>query len=257
MSCYFENYVNSPKLLCIKSDLSTVSFASFWQDVAEQQAQIEQLETETWALWEQDSYEFLVLLFAALNAKKQVLLPPNRISDLEKELAEQNIYFLTRQKLQFEVSQNSLKFDQNFLEQSSVYFYTSGSTGQPKKIPRTLAQLFNEVAGLNESFELPEQAVAIATVSHQHIYGLLFKLLWPLASGRSFYQNQVAFPEDVVDVEKKIAHLNITNYVISSPALLKRWTTDVVLQECITVYSSGGKLDSGIRPFVNVPITEV
>ena len=257
MSCYFENYVNSPKLLCIKSDLSTVSFASFWQDVAEQQAQIEQLETEIWALWEQDSYEFLVLLFAALNAKKQVLLPPNRISDLEKELAEQNIYFLTRQKLQFEVSQNSLKFDQNFLEQSSVYFYTSGSTGQPKKIPRTLAQLFNEVAGLNESFELPEQAIAIATVSHQHIYGLLFKLLWPLASGRGFYQNQVAFPEDVVDVEKKIAHLNITNYVISSPALLKRWTTDVVLQECITVYSSGGKLDSGIRPFVNVPITEV
>ncbi|MDY6482184.1 AMP-binding protein [Acinetobacter faecalis] len=257
MSCYFENYVNSPKLLCIKSDLSTVSFASFWQDVAEQQAQIEQLETETWALWEQDSYEFLVLLFAALNAKKQVLLPPNRISDLEKELAEQNIYFLTRQTLQFEASQIFLKFDQNFLEQSSVYFYTSGSTGQPKKIPRTLAQLFNEVAGLNESFELPEQAVAIATVSHQHIYGLLFKLLWPLASGRSFYQNQVAFPEDVVDVEKKIAHLNIVNYVISSPALLKRWTTDVVLQECITVYSSGGKLDSGIRPFVNVPITEV
>lgn len=257
MSCYFENYVNSPKLLCIKSDLSTVSFASFWHDVAEQQAQIEQLETETWALWEQDSYEFLVLLFAALNAKKQVLLPPNRISDLEKELAEQNIYFLTRQTLQFEASQIFLKFDQNFLEQSSVYFYTSGSTGQPKKIPRTLAQLFNEVAGLNESFELPEQAVAIATVSHQHIYGLLFKLLWPLASGRSFYQNQVAFPEDVVDVEKKIAHLNIVNYVISSPALLKRWTTDVVLQDCITVYSSGGKLDSGIRPFVNVPITEV
>ena len=257
MSCYFENYVNSPKLLCIKSDLSTVSFASFWQDVAEQQAQIEQLETEVWALWEQDSYEFLVLLFAEKKKKKQVLLPPNRISDLEKELAEQNIYFLTRQTLQFEASQNFLKFDQNFLEQSSVYFYTSGSTGQPKKIPRTLAQLLNEVAGLNESFELPEQAIAIATVSHQHIYGLLFKLLWPLASGRGFYQNQVAFPEDVVDVEKKIAHFNIENYVISSPALLKRWTTDVVLQDCITVYSSGGKLDSGIRPFVNVPITEV
>lgn len=257
MSCYFENHVNSQKLLCIKSDLSTVSFASFWQDVAEQQVQIEQLEAETWALWEQDSYEFLVLLFAALNSKKNVLLPPHRIRDLENELAAHNIHFLERQELQYEASHNALRFDQDFLDQSSVYFYTSGSTGQPKKIPRTLAQLFNEVAGLNASFELPEQAIAISTVSHQHIYGLLFKLLWPLASGRSFYQNQVAFPEDVVDIEKKIAPLNIKNYVISSPALLKRWTTDVVLQDCITVYSSGGKLDSGIRPFVNKPITEV
>ena len=257
MSCHFENHVHSSNILCIKSDLSTVSFAQFWQDVAEQQAQIEQLEHETWALWEQDSYEFLVLLFASLNAKKQVLLPPHRIRDLEEELAQQDIYFLTRQSIVHEATSTVQNFDDAFLENTHVYFYTSGSTGQPKKIPRTLAQLFNEVAGLDASFSLAEHAIAIATVSHQHIYGLLFKLLWPLASGRAFYQTQLAFPEDVVDVQKKIAHFNIENYVISSPALLKRWTTDVILEQCITVYSSGGKLDAGVRPFVNAPITEV
>lgn len=257
MSCHFENHLNSQNVLCLKSDLSAITFANFWKDVEQQKLHIEQLSEKTWALWEQDSYEFLVLFFAALNAKKDILLPPNRISDLEKELAEQDIYFLERQEYKLEHNQVTLNFDQAFLEQSQVYFYTSGSTGQPKKIPRNLAQLFNEVKGLDESFELPEYAIAIATVSHQHIYGLLFKLLWPLASGRGFYNNQVAFPEDIADIQKKIVSLNIKNYVVSSPALLKRWTKDVILQDCITLYSSGGKLDSGVRPYLNRPITEV
>src|SRR5690606_13901645 len=45
--------------------------------------------------------------------------------------------------------------------------------------------------------------------------------------------------------------------VISSPALLKGWTRDVVLQDCLSIYSSGGKLESGVRSYVNRPVTEV
>lgn len=258
MLCHFQNHLHSLKPLCLQSDLSPVSFQDFWQDVIQQSQAIESLSQQSWALWEPDSYQFLVLLFAALLAKKQVLLPPNRVSDLEKELAEQNIYFLQRQSVSLAQNQNiELNLDDAFLHQAKIYFYTSGSTGQPKKIPRTLRQLLNEVQGLDASFQLPEQAIAIATVSHQHIYGLLFKLLWPLASGRCFYQTQLAFPEDVADIQKKIAAFKMDNYVISSPALLKRWTSDVLLQDCLTVYSSGGKLESGVRPYVNRPITEV
>ena len=257
MSCHFQHHLHSSRTLCIQSDLREISFQDFWQDVALQATQIRMSSEPVWALWEQDSYEFLVLLFAALQAKKQVLLPPNRVSDLEKELAAEQIYFLKRSESSDTKHQETFQFDEAFLNQAQVYFYTSGSTGQPKKIPRTLQQLFNEVCGLDASFALPEQAVAIATVSHQHIYGLLFKLLWPLASGRSFYQQQLAFPEDVADIQKKISHLQLPNYVISSPALLKRWTKDVLLQDCITVYSSGGKLDAGVRPYLNSPITEV
>ncbi|CAB1217515.1 AMP-binding protein [Acinetobacter bouvetii] len=258
MLCHFQSHLNSLQPLCIQPDLSQIRFQDFWQDVMQQSHAIELLTQDSWALWEADSYEFLVLLFAALLAKKQVLLPPNRVSDLEKELAEQQIFFLERQSASTIKNQNiELNLDDAFLNQSQLYFYTSGSTGQPKKIPRTLRQLLNEVQGLDASFQLPEQVIAIATVSHQHIYGLLFKLLWPLASGRCFYQAQLAFPEDVADIQKKIAHLKIENYVISSPALLKRWTRDVLLQDCLTVYSSGGKLESGVRPYLNRPITEV
>lgn len=264
MLCHFQTYIQSSKTLCIQEDLHQIRFIDFWQDVCQQANAMQCLDAEQYALWENDSYQFLVLFFAALIAKKQLVLAPNRVKDLEVELAEQGIYFLSRQpisehsqnlKNNFAVSQ--LSFDDHFLKKAQVYFYTSGSTGQAKKIPRTLRQLLNEVQGLDESFDLDKACIAIATVSHQHIYGLLFKLLLPLASGRSFYATQLAFPEDVVAAQQKLKVFNQHNYVISSPALLKRWTKDVVLQDCQYVYSSGGKLESGIRPYLNRPIIEV
>lgn len=256
MHCHFQKFIDSAHPLCINAALHLTSFTQFWQDVALQAAAIAQMENLTWALWEVDSYEFLVLLFAALLAEKQVLLPPNRVRELEQDFAAQRIYFLKRQDVE-KVVPLSLTLDDAFLEQAQLYFYTSGSTGEPKKIPRTLKQLLNEVQGLSQSFSFDEHAIAIATVSHQHIYGLLFKLLLPLATGRSFYSPQMAFPEDVVQAQKQLEMLRLSNYLISSPALLKRWTTDVVLQQCQMVFSSGGKLESGVRPFFNRPIIEV
>lgn len=256
MHCHFQKFIDSAHPLCIDAALHSTSFTQFWQDVALQAAAITQMENLTWALWEADSYEFLVLLFAALLAEKQVLLPPNRVRELEQDFAAQQIYFLKRQDVE-KVVPLSLILEDDFLEHAQLYFYTSGSTGEPKRIPRTLRQLLNEVQGLSQSFTFNEHAIAIATVSHQHIYGLLFKLLLPLAAGRSFYSPQMAFPEDVVQAQKQLEMLGLSNYLISSPALLKRWTTDVVLQHCQIVFSSGGKLESGVRPFLNRPIIEV
>lgn len=256
MYCHFQKFIDSAQPLCIDGTLNSTSFNQFWQDVALQAAAIAQMENLTWALWEADSYEFLVLFFAALLAKKQILLPPNRVRELEQDFAAQQIYFLKRQEIG-EVVPLSLMLDDTFSEQAQLYFYTSGSTGEPKKIPRTLRQLLNEVQGLSQSFSFDEHATAIATVSHQHIYGLLFKLLLPLATGRSFYNPQMAFPEDVVQAQKQLETIGLSNYLISSPALLKRWTTDVVLQHCQMVFSSGGKLESGVRPLLNRPIIEV
>ncbi|WP_346731790.1 hypothetical protein [Acinetobacter baumannii] len=67
----------------------------------------------------------------------------------------------------------------------------------------------------------------------------------------------MAFPEDVVQAQKQLETMGLSNYLISSPALLKRWTTDVVLQHCQMVFSSGGKLESDVRPLLNRPIIEV
>lgn len=249
MNNSFNPFIQSQQTLAITVDQQQISFAAFWQDVS-QQAQLLSLRPECiWALWHQDSYEFLVLLFAALQAKKRIVLPPHRVAQLEQNLASQHIYFLSRQTFTEINSNFVLDFSQNFLEQAQIDFYTSGSTGEPKRIERTLAQLFKEVQGLDQTFCLTEQVLALATVSHQHIYGLLFKLLWPLFTGRSFYSPQLAFPEDVIAIQKQFAEFGLQNYVISSPALLKRWTLNLKLVDSQAVFSSGGKLENGVRPY--------
>ena len=272
MSCHFQDYLQAPQVLCIQQDLSQISFQDFWQDVMAQRQRIADLEATQWALWENDSYAFLLLFFAGLLAGKQMLLAPNRVKDTEVELAEQGIHFITRQAIAWPIDEgthaesqsqsavdlhDSTLFNDDFLNQAQVFFYTSGSTGQPKKIPHTLRQLLNEVQGLNQSFNWTEPSTAVATVSHQHIYGLLFKLLLPLATGRSFYNSQLPFPEHVAEVQHKLAAIQQHSYVVSSPALLKRWTTDVQLLEDSVVFSSGGKLEAGVRSLVNRPIIEV
>ncbi|GAB02555.1 MULTISPECIES: AMP-binding protein [Acinetobacter] len=259
---YFYNDFNLAKIFCITSELQDISYAFFWQDVVKQSTEIKRLDQQTWALWEQDSYEFIVLLFAGLLANKTILLPPNRVRDLEQKFEQDNIYFLSRQTLSTSehlIDHSSLLelCNEAFLSRTKMIFYTSGSTGEPKKIERTLIQLLNEVRGLAESFELDEQCVAIATVSHQHIYGLLFKLLLPLATQRCFFNPQLAFPEDVIHAQDCLAQRALANYVISSPALLKRWTKDLLLKQSEVIFSSGGKLDVGVRNHLNVSIIEV
>ncbi|MBK0064614.1 MULTISPECIES: AMP-binding protein [unclassified Acinetobacter] len=257
MNKFFNSFIQSHQTLAITADQQHISFAAFWQDVS-QQAQLISLNPESiWALWQQDSYEFLVLLFAALQAKKRILLPPHRVAQLEQNLAAQNIYFLSRQTSAEVTPSFALDFSDQFIDQAQIVFYTSGSTGEPKHIQRTLLQLFNEVKGLNQTFSLPEAVIALATVSHQHIYGLLFKVLWPLLTGRSFYSPQLAFPEDVIGLQRHFAEQGLVNYVISSPALLKRWTLDLELVNSLAVFSSGGKLEKGVRPLLNQSITEI
>src|SRR5690606_19115132 len=63
------------------------------------------------------------------------------------------------------------RFDPDFM---GIVLYTSGTTGAPQAIPKKLAQLAAEVVVLERQFgALLGGADIVATVSHQHIYGLL------------------------------------------------------------------------------------
>jgi acyl-coenzyme A synthetase/AMP-(fatty) acid ligase/3-hydroxymyristoyl/3-hydroxydecanoyl-(acyl carrier protein) dehydratase len=87
-------------------------------------------------------------------------------------------------------------------------------------------------------------AAALATVSHQHIYGLLFRVLWPLSAGRCFHSACYINPETLVKGVQDAAA-----YWVASPAHLKRldqgspW--DGIASLC-TVFSSGGALQHDV-----------
>src|SRR5262249_20898740 len=99
---------------------------------------------------------------------------------------------------------------------SGLVLYTSGTTGAAQPIEKKLAQMAAEVATLEGEFgELLGTAEIVSTVSHQHIYGLLFNILWPLAAGRALRARKLAFIEELATADRDCA-------LVSSPAHLKR-----------------------------------
>ena len=138
--------------------------------------------------------------------------------------------------------------------------YTSGSTGKPAAFAKSFAQLSSEIETLENTFGGGLGPAAIlSTVSHQHIYGLLFKVLWPLCAGRVIHVPTLFYPEEI------LAAVRRTNsaVLISSPAHLKRlpealdWAA--VLDRWRAVFSSGGPLSfegaqKTLRLFGRAPI---
>jgi acyl-coenzyme A synthetase/AMP-(fatty) acid ligase/3-hydroxymyristoyl/3-hydroxydecanoyl-(acyl carrier protein) dehydratase len=125
---------------------------------------------------------------------------------------------------------------------AGLVVHTSGSTGAPQAIPKRLSQMASEVDVLEEMFGAAlGDAAVIATVSHQHIYGLLFKVLWPLCAGRPVLAESVAYPETLAALLAQRPAL-----LVSSPAHLKRlpqlaaWHD--VRAQLRAVFSSGGPL---------------
>ncbi len=119
---------------------------------------------------------------------------------------------------------------------------TSGSSGEPKLIDKSLTQLANEVEALEQLWGANlGTATMLGSVACQHIYGLLFRLLWPLCAGRPLYRRALPFPEDL-----QRASLSHTEFAwIASPALLKRMGDNLdwpALSRVKQVFSSGGAL---------------
>ena len=103
-------------------------------------------------------------------------------------------------------------------ERCRLDLFTSGSTGAPKRIGKSLQQLEREAQTI-ESLLAPRLSPGSpihATVPHHHLYGLTFSLIWPLLSGRPFNRQAYLFWEEVFASDLASAVL------VTSPAHLTR-----------------------------------
>lgn len=119
-----------------------------------------------------------------------------------------------------------------------VEFWTSGSTGAPKRVLRRFQDLVREVEILEGLFG-PLPATVVGTVPHLHIYGCLFRVFWPLATGRPFLS------EPCGDPARFLAVMASRPVLVSSPAHLARLPRllDLGGLDLPAVFSSGGALD--------------
>jgi acyl-coenzyme A synthetase/AMP-(fatty) acid ligase/3-hydroxymyristoyl/3-hydroxydecanoyl-(acyl carrier protein) dehydratase len=202
---------------------------------------------KNWAVFFEDSVEFAAALFGAWHAGKCVYLPSDALPGTVERLSREVDGFVggfpnttTLCKLVPQADRHWTALDRNA---DALVVYTSGSSGEPVSIPKKLGQLFAEIdtqLGLWE--EMFEGAVVHATVSHQHIYGLLFRVLLPLAAGRPFAAERLLYPEDMIAALYACAG----TVLIVSPAHLKR-LPETLPWESVRVglrgiFSSGGPL---------------
>lgn len=121
--------------------------------------------------------------------------------------------------------------------QLPLCLFTSGSSGEPQLIRKQQFQLFKEVAALEAAFGASlGDALVVSSVSHQHIYGFLFRLLWPLATGRLLAAENLAYAEALVSYPgRRLAW-------VASPTHLTRLPAGADESRLAAIFSSGAPL---------------
>jgi acyl-coenzyme A synthetase/AMP-(fatty) acid ligase len=119
---------------------------------------------------------------------------------------------------------------------------TSGTTGEGKQVQKALRHLDAEIAVLETSFgaALGPDTQVFATASPQHLYGLLFRVLWPLAAGRPFHGTTYLHAEELLPRIEQAGDALLA----TTPAHLSRMSGLARLRgPCREVFCSGGPLE--------------
>lgn len=205
---------------------------------------------QAFALYLNDSIEFAGALFGAWAAGKMIYLPGDTLPATCAYLGQTVHGYLGDFSSEWNPIMPAAQcakahgdaFDRLNGDFVGLVLFTSGSTGAPQAIPKKLSQISREVATLETQFgEFLGNVDVITTVSHQHIYGLLFNVLWPLTAGRVIHTRSVLLPQALMSAVAERDCL-----LVSSPAHLKRlpehpgWA--LMSNRLRAVFSSGGPL---------------
>ncbi len=222
-----------------------IDHATLGADVAALVSDLQTQGARDWALHHDDAYPFTVALLAILATGGCAWLPANATAGTEESLAAYCDGWLGPDwsaGRPIPVERDSGAAPLPALSGRIVVF-TSGSTGEPQPIPKALAQFDREVEALERLWgETLGDARILATVSHQHIYGLLFRVWWPLAAGRTVYSERFVEARDLLAAaadERRAAW-------VASPAHLRRLQQDLPWDgaggRLRMIFSSGGPL---------------
>lgn len=231
---------------------NAITYQQFLSDIAALTPVLQSSDKQHWALYTEEAYPFAVALWALLLTNKHVLIPGNitevTLKTLENhvdgfigDIPNCDLLIATNTALKHNVSLPVLKH-----RTAEITIFTSGSTGEPKPIKKSLRQFEIEINALEQCWGSSiGHAEIIATVSHQHIYGLIFRILWPLSSGRIFHSDRALDPALAI---KEAVQTPVGAIWIASPAHLKRlhenlpWTE--ARQKLLRIFSSGGPLST-------------
>ncbi|MDR2678973.1 MAG: AMP-binding protein [Zoogloeaceae bacterium] len=199
------------------------AFADDWQAARTRLAALPESEI---VLFTPDAYHFIVWLLAAWSCCKRVILPNDDLPATRRNLPLPWIGAEWKPPEETVVAASPA----GSVQDSALQLFTSGSSGQPSRIDKTISQLVREVRTLEAAFgaDLAPDTRFVASVPHQHMFGLPFAIFWPLTSGRPLVVEKVLYPE-------QLPALPPAAYVfISAPTFLKH--LDAPLPEAAPIF---------------------
>ena len=207
--------------------------ADFERDVAALAHRLKQEDGRRWLIADGDAYAISVGVFGALHAGGQAILPANLQAGHLADTAAGADAILTDGLNIPATGHNIPLFDPTGrvnpagdglslapidADTAEIVMHTSGTTGTPTSICKPLRCFEAELTSQSEVFAPVPGTTVIATVPPYHIYGLLFRILWPLATNRPFSTDTVSYPEELITAAEE--HQGCM--FVSSPAFLKR-----------------------------------
>ena len=184
-----------------------VSVAQYKKDVAKYANYFSKLPDSSITVYIPDNlYLFYVCFMALLQADKDIVLPalltvensktlvqfaPGLLTDKFNSFGEFNIIDLN--------CPDNTNWEFKNVDDRFIYFFTSGSTGTPKRIKKQFKMLSAEVAWhcVNQKHLIDKNPVMISSVAPYHMYGLLWRFLFPLYAGIQTDLDIVFTPEEL------------------------------------------------------------
>lgn len=245
-----------------------ITAKAFEQRVAGWVSLLEQYSGQRWAVFDEDAAECLAIMCALWQLSRTACLAGDNLPDTMTRLtAEVDGFigqFANEQVLQLDenvYSERKIEWRIIAANHPAIVVFTSGTIGQPKAISKSMLQLETELAALDELMpETPAEIVA-TTVSHQHLYGLTFRLLRPFSYQQAFTTKLSQYPEDLIALVEHYSSFSL----VSSPSHLGRihplqdW--HLIEHKCIEVYCSTAPLnldDSlNVANLLQAPVKEI